>query len=285
MYIVHLSILVIFVGALVGHFFGFKGSVMIPELRSSEKIFSTPDSLPIDLGFTVRNDSFAIEFWDNGSPKEYRSSLTILEKGQEILKQDIRVNTPLTYKGITFYQSSYQGHQEFLVHITETATGDNRQLSLPFQQQKSWDEKNLRIGIINAEASGQRAIRAKVWFKAGEDPAITQWLTNNEKVTIDSGGKNYSLNVKQLYSTGLQVSKDPGVWIVYAGCGLLLLGLYMAFFLSHQRIWLYQQTTATGGVVYLAGSSNKNKPAFTKIFTELEAHIDQTLGLQESEHH
>ena len=79
------------------------------------------------------------------------------------------------------------------------------------------------------------------------------------------------------------MAKDPGVWIVYTGCALLLLGLYMAFFLSHKRIWLYQQITATGGLVYLAGSANKNKPAFTKVFTTLEDLIGQTIRHHDSE--
>ncbi len=41
-----------------------------------------------------------------------------------------------------------------------------------------------------------------------------------------------------MYATGLQVAKDPGVWWVYVGCGLMLFGLYVAFFMSHRRIWL-----------------------------------------------
>ncbi len=277
-YIVHTSILVIFAGAIIGHFFGFKGNIMIPEMRSTMKIFSNPGSLPIDLGFTVRNDSFGIEFYENGMPKEYKSHLTILENDMEILQSDIRVNSPLTYKGITFYQSSYQGHQEFLVKITENAGGLSHRLSLPFQQQSSWEEKNIRCGIINAEASGQRAIRAKLWFKVGDNPAITEWVANNENVNINSEGMIYTVNVKQLYSTGLQVSKDPGVTVVYSGCVLLLLGLYMAFFQSHRRIWLYQQGAGKENLVYLSGSTHKNKQAFAKEFARLATLIDEALN-------
>ncbi|MDK9709466.1 MAG: cytochrome c biogenesis protein ResB [Desulforhopalus sp.] len=276
-YVVHLSILIIFFGAIIGHFFGFKGSVMIPEMRSTEQIFSSPDSKPIDLGFTIRCDSFAIEFYDNGMPKEYRSGLSILENGQEILQKDIRVNSPLSYRGITFYQSSYQAHQEFLLQITETDSGASRQFSLPFQKQESWKERNLQFGIINAEATGQRALRSKLWLKAGDGPAITQWLADSEDFSFTGDGKNYSLKVKQLYSTGLQVAKDPGVWIVYFGCSLLLLGLYMAFFLSHRRIWLYKHKAATSSIIYFAGTANKNKAAFAKTFSKLTNLIDQTI--------
>ena len=284
-YIVHASILVIFAGAIVGHFLGFKGSVMIPELSSTEKIFTSPSSVPINLGFSIRNDSFALAFYPNGMPKEYKSSLTIVENGQEILHKDIKVNSPLTYNGITFYQSSYQGHQEFLLRITETATKESRLFSLPFQQPSSWDDKNLHFGIINAETTGEQVLRAKIWFKAGSDPAITEWIANNDDVSLISGGKHYTLKVKQLYSTGLQVAKDPGVWLVYTGCGLLLLGLYMAFFTSHKRIWLYQCVSPTEQLVYLAGLANKNKQSFINTFAQLEALIDQNIDQQESKNH
>ena len=276
-YIVHLSILVIFLGASIGSVFGFKGSVMIPELRGTEKIFNAHDSTAINLGFTLRNDSFGIEFYDNGMPKEYKSSLTVLENNQEVLKKDIKVNSPLTYKGITFYQSSYQAHQEFIVQATDTASQKSRQVSLPFQQQMVLEELKLQLGIINAEAAGQRAVRAKVWVKIADDPPQSHWVNNNESISINGDGKNYTLNVKQLYSTGLQVAKDPGVWIVYAGCALMLIGLYIAFFLSHRKIWLYQKTVDNKKMVILAGTTNKNKASFAKVFAELENLTNQAL--------
>jgi cytochrome c biogenesis protein len=250
---------------------------MIPELRGTEKIFNAHDSTGINLGFTLRNDSFGIEFYDNGMPKEYKSSLTVLENNQEILKKDIKVNSPLTYKGITFYQSSYQAHQEFIIQATDTVSQKSRRVSLPFQQQMVLEELKLQLGIINAEAAGQRAVRAKVWIKIGDDPPQSHWVNNNESISINGDGKNYTLNVKQLYSTGLQVAKDPGVWIVYAGCALMLIGLYIAFFLSHRKIWLYQKTINNKKMVILAGTTNKNKASFAKKFAELENVINQAL--------
>ena len=276
-YIVHLSILVIFIGAIIGHFWGFKGSVMVPELRSTEKAFSYKDSSPIELGFEVRCDLFVIEFYDNGMPKKYMSSLTVLEKGQEVFQKNIEVNSPLSYKGITFYQSSYQGYQDFIVNISENNSGESKQFTLPFQQQTSWEEKGIRFGIVNADAVGQRVVRSKIWFKAADSPATIEWLADNEKTTVKSGGKEYTISAKQMYATGLQVAKDPGVWIVYIGCGLMLLGLFMAFFLSHKRVWLYKLVEKDTVKLCLSGSANKNKMAFTKVFQELEHSIDKII--------
>jgi cytochrome c biogenesis protein len=276
-YFVHLSILVIFVGAIIGHFFGFKGSVMIPEMRSAQKVFAYKNEGSLQLGFEVRCNSFAIEFYDNGMPKEYRSSLTVLENGKEVLTKDIEVNSPLTYKGITFYQSSYQGYQDFLLNVTEKSSGDSKLFTLPFQKKKTWDEKNLNFGIINAEAVGQRVVRSKVWFKAGEHPASIEWLNDNDKITFNSGAEEYTVSAKQMYATGLQVAKDPGVWVVYIGCGIMLLGLYMAFFMSHQRLWLYKKNGSAIPELWLAGSANKNKMAFTKAFSILKDRIEHAV--------
>ena len=80
-----------------------------------------------------------------------------------------------------------------------------------------------------------------------------------------------------MYATGLQVAKDPGVWVVYIGCGLMMLGLFMAFFMSHKRIWLYRHVDGDSSTLYLSGSANKNKAGFTKIFNDLEKRIDQSL--------
>ena len=277
-YIVHTSIIVIFIGAIIGHFFGFKGSIMIPETKSSTKIFSFDNSAPIELGFEVRCDYFAIEYYDNGMPKEYKSSLAVLENGQEILKKEIEVNKPLTYKGITFYQSSYEGYQDFIISIRDNAdNAQSKSFIVPFQKQNSWEEKEVRFGIINAEAKGQRVVRSKIWFKAADSPAAIEWLEDGEELTIKSGDNSYAVTAKQMYATGLQVARDPGVWFVYVGCGLMLIGLYMAFFMSHKRIWLYKKTDDEGTTLLLAGSVNKNKIEFSKQFLKLENRISNIL--------
>lgn len=277
-YIVHTSIIIIFIGAIIGHFLGFKGSIMIPETKSSTKIFSFDDSEPIELGFEIRCDFFAIEYYDNGMPKEYESGLTVLENGQEILRKKIEVNNPLTYKGITFYQSSYEGYQDFIISIRDdTDIKESKSFIVPFQKQKSWAEKELRFGIINAEAKGQKVVRSKLWLKAGDGPAAIEWLEDGKELTITSDDNSYTVTAKQMYATGLQVAKDPGVWFVYVGCGLMLIGLYMAFFMSHKRIWLYKRTDESGTELLLAGSVNKNKAEFSKQFSKLANRISKNI--------
>jgi cytochrome c biogenesis protein len=68
--------------------------------------------------------------------------------------------------------------------------------------------------------------------------------------------------------TGLQVAKDPGVWVVWSGCGLLIFGLIVSFFFSHQRVWIRIPKGSQGEIV-LAGTANKNRPGFERSFYRL----------------
>ncbi|MBU1986944.1 MAG: cytochrome c biogenesis protein ResB, partial [Proteobacteria bacterium] len=233
-YIVHTSILVIFAGAIIGSALGFKASVMLPETRSTDKVYTFDTHAAVDLGFEIRCDLFNIEFYDNGMPKAYRSHLSILENGNVVKEKSIVVNDPLSYKGITFYQSSYEPYQEFLVTITNKKTGLNENVVIPYQEKHSFEKSGLRLGVINAEARGQSVSKIKIWLTDDNGDPSLFWLDDGEQVTVERTKNNYTVSAKQMYATGLQVAKDPGVWTVYAGCALMILGLVVAFFMSHQ---------------------------------------------------
>ncbi len=266
-YIVHASILIIFAGALIGELTGFKGSIMLPETKATNTIFEFGTGKAIDLGFTVRCNTFDIDFYDTGMPKAYRSNLSILENNAETVKKEIVVNDPLTYKGITFYQSSYQGYQNFLLRVTDKKSGESELLNLPFQQRGSLTQfKGASIGVINVEAMGQSVNRLKVWFMDEKGPASIFWIESGEEVEVQRTNTEYMIGGKQMYATGLQVAKDPGVWVVYIGCMMMILGLFVAFFMSHRRIWVLITPDKDGCTVLLSGSSNKNRIGFEKKF-------------------
>ena len=106
-YGVHLSVLIVLVGALGGSYLGFKGNMSLFEGESSDKVMLAGGESVQELPFMVRCDKFEVSFYDTGAPKEFRSDLAVIDKGREILKESVVVNDPLTYEGITFYQASY----------------------------------------------------------------------------------------------------------------------------------------------------------------------------------
>ena len=71
------------------------------------------------------------------------------------------------------------------------------------------------------------------------------------------------------YYTGLQVSSDPGVWVVYIGFILMIIGIYITFFMSHQQICVEVVRKGEKSRVMVAGTSNKNKIGMQKKVTRL----------------
>ena len=285
-YIVHISILIILAGAVIGSAavaqkilhkpdFAFKGSIMVPESQETDHIFSFQNGKKIKLGFTVRCNYFTIEYYNNGMPKTYLSKVSVLENGKLVTFKDgttihdLEVNTPLTYKGITFYQSSYQPYSDFLVTLLNKDTGTEETMIMSGGKQEDARENKVSLGIINQEVMGEAVQRIKVWFTDNQSESSTFWLNNDQEAILKRPSGEYSLRVKQLYATGLQVTKDPGVWWVYTGCGLMLLGLYVAFFMSHRKIYAHVYKEDGQPVVIFAGSANKNKVGFEKIFDAL----------------
>ena len=83
-------------------------------------------------------------------------------------------------------------------------------------------------------------------------------------MTVKRPSANYSFEVKGRFATGLQVAKDPGVWWVYVGCIMMILGLMVVFFLSHRRLWVWVRSEGKGSIIVLNGNANKNKAGFEK---------------------
>jgi len=74
--------------------------------------------------------------------------------------------------------------------------------------------------------------------------------------------------------TGLQVRKDPGVLIVYLGCIMMALGLFITFFMSHRRLWINISEEKGGTRVLVGASANKNRAAFAKKIEKLTGMLE-----------
>jgi len=62
--------------------------------------------------------------------------------------------------------------------------------------------------------------------------------------------------------------------VVWLGCLLLTAGMMISFFVSHRRIWIRLSPGPHGKVeVTAAGSANRNRPVFEKIFFAILAKI------------
>jgi len=78
------------------------------------------------------------------------------------------------------------------------------------------------------------------------------------------------------YYTGLQVTSDPGVWVVYAGFLLMITGCIVTFFMSHQQVCIEALTDKKSGSVTIRGIANKNRIGIQNKIDAIAAEIEQT---------
>jgi len=277
--ITHLSILIILVGGIIGSLFGFKGQVNILEGDTVDQIFlRTKDGeIPKPIDFSVRCDDFNITYYNlpgrkEKHVKEYTSVISILENGKEVLKKTVQVNHPLHYKGLAFYQSNYGAIHDVTIGI----------------QQKGGKEKTSfkvlegnTVPIPNTPDSIRVLQYARDVHNFGEGVQVVLFEPNREPrpfwllkafPKFDEQRKDDFIFTFEGFTekeyTGLSVTKDPGVWVVWIGCGLMIFGLIVSFFFSHQRVWI-RIPKSPGAEIVLAGSANKNRVSFEKTFGEL----------------
>jgi cytochrome c biogenesis protein len=268
-YVVHASVLLLLAGALIGAVFGFKASVRIDEGNQTGRVFESKTRAPIDLDFIIRCNEFEVSFYDSGAPEEFRSNLTIIENGQESFTTDIRVNHPLRYKGINIFQSSYgtATPDALVVRIVDNISnaevtrdiriGDTVDLPdqagqftlqgfLPHFEFRGRDLGETFFGLVTPAGETGFQIGMPVRF-----PTFDKMRKGRFTFAVDEFEKRYY--------TGLQVTRDPGVWYVYAGFILMILGCWVTFFMSHQSVLLALVPLDNGRTrLILSGKTSRN---------------------------
>lgn len=283
-YLTHLSVLLILVGGMVGSFFGFEGFVNIPEGSSVDSAFQRRSGHPIPLGFSVRCEKFTVDFYPNGTPKEYRSEISFLDGGRVAQTGSLVVNHPITFRGITFYQASYgtlagdrltllirgKGGEETLVEAQR-----GRPFELPGKEGTAVVTEVrpdfMRLGPaaqVQINPASGAALAFWVFLHQEQIEKNVPGLFERSPRFDFRGFPPYSFSMRELESrpyTGLQVNRDPGVPLVWAGFLLMVIGFFMAFFTSHRRLWVKVSSGGGGKAsVTVAGRSSKNPAAMDR---------------------
>lgn len=300
-YIVHASLLLIFLGGIIDAEFGWRAFLSLTRGEQSSDVQATNGPKHY-LPFAVRCDGAGQENYADGTPKKWWSNLTVLKGGREVLHKQIVVNDPLVYGGVRFYQASYG------------KTGNVDKLVLTATSRRSLDPKEITLGLNEtAELDPDTTVRlaefipdyvvgdGHVYARSNdlENPAahlvveskksgqaVNYWLPaipgieQNALSPYDFQGKD----VQMAYFTGLEVSHEPGQWGVWAGVVLMGLGLVVVFYLVHSRIWVVPVRDASGQLrLWIGGAANKNKDAFEQRFSDVVKQIELELKISQPE--
>jgi cytochrome c biogenesis protein len=244
-YLIHLSLLLILAGALLGKFWGQDGRLMLLEGETA-KAFVLKDNREAPLGFEMRLDKFLVEFYQQqGVPAEFRSDLSFIENDQEVSQAACRVNYPVTFGGLTFYQSSYGAQPGGPVKLKVCQGEDCQVVGANWRQPVTLPGSPNQIMAVrmdgNLQGLGPAVLLA--YKTAAGHPAVF-WVSRDHPELAQHPYSAFYQPGPQLFSVEalpfrfysvFQVRRDPGVWWVYSGFLLCLPGFLLAFLLPTQR--------------------------------------------------
>jgi cytochrome c biogenesis protein len=195
------------------------------------------------------------------------------------VRKDIIVNDPLRYRGVNFFQSSYgqMASQEMVLSFTNQNSGEISRINAAIGQTVDLPDNDGRLTV--REISDRYVFRGRqvgeavlaVLEKPGQQPvelALLPRFPSFDKMR----GADWIIAVEkqvQRYYTGLQVTRDPGVPLVYTGFILLITGCWVAFFMSHQKIVLEVRHSTNSSRIQVFGSANRNRMGFEQKIRKL----------------
>jgi cytochrome c biogenesis protein len=250
-YLVHLGLVLILAGGVVGKFWGVEGRVLLQQGQVAGAFELDAPGKERPLGFQVRLDRFQVRYYEGGrgTPQEFRSDLTFLQGDKAAAHAVCRVNEPVSFGGYTFYQASYGAMPQGPIVLQVSRGGETQTLKLPFRRWAPVPGSEARIMALRVEGNLQGYGPAvELAYREGPGHPQIFWLPQKHPELAERPG-GLRLRVAPLslhYYSVLQVKHDPGVGWVYGGFLLLLPGLYLAFLRPSQR-WAVVLERGKGG--------------------------------------
>lgn len=246
----HLALILILIGGIVGGRYGFREmEFVIPEGEVRDVGHGT--------GLSVALVNFSDSWREDGIPASYRSDLVLYKNGEEIKRESITVNNPMTYRTVSFYQTSYG--QAALMRVTDDDGNLLFEDSVDLGIYRSTINPDAPAGIIqlpnvNAQLniispdedrpnlpeldnlnlqSGQMYVQLREVGPGASAELPDTVLTQGSPAKLGDLTVEF---VRESRFTLLQVGSNPGIPIFWAAAFLLVGGLAITFYFPHRRI-------------------------------------------------
>ena len=282
--IVHLGLLVIIIGGIISGLGGFRTILNIVE----------GETVPVpQADFKLRLDKFITEYHPNGSVRDWKSTLTVLENGSDALSKIIEVNHPLSYKGFVFYQSRFGWDwKNPTLEIWAKKNDDPgflRKLQLGVGEKALLEEENIEITVLDFVPDfiiGENNKIATRSLDPNNPAAYIEGWREGEKLFSswifakfpDFGRMHSSVETELAFEfkdlkasqySGIEMARDPGVNFIWTGCALLMVGLFVAFFWPTREIKIILEETQKKTEITAGGIAAKNREDFHVEFDKI----------------
>jgi cytochrome c biogenesis protein len=264
-YFSHLS-LILFVGAFIaGGYFGFRDT-------NFTVISGETKDVGHDTGLSLKLLSFKEEQYPNGMTKDYRSDVVLYDNGEQVTEKTIRVNHPLIYKGIRFYQMTYGLAAKNI--IVEDKDGDNV-FSGHIAVEGPYDYQGYQRyqGAYDLPDSEYTIRIVTPAVNSSNDPVIPQGqivvavTRNDEQVDlnfVEFGGTSLIADFNITYVgdvmySGFQVSRDPTNALIWVASTLFIIGSCCVLYFPYRQVWILKQISPNSGKIKFSFKSQASR--------------------------
>jgi cytochrome c biogenesis protein len=260
--IVHIGMIVTLLGGVWGAMTGFIGQEMIPS-GSTFQVKNIIDAGPWSSGqvpqdWSVKVNRFWIDYTPKGDIDQFYSDLSVIDNGTqaELDRQQIYVNKPLIYRGVTYYQTDWS------ISGVKVRINNSPIFNLPMAQLPAKEGGRIWGTWIPTKPDLSEGV--SLLAKDLQGTLLVYDTKGNLVSSVRSGSETevngVTLKVLELVgATGLQIKADPGIPMVYTGFALLMAGVIMSYF-SHSQIW----AVVKSGKLYVGGRTNRAQVVFER---------------------
>nr|WP_235927132.1 cytochrome c biogenesis protein ResB [Mammaliicoccus sciuri] len=319
-YINHTGLIILLFGAMLRFLPGFYLDDMVYVKEGETK--PVPGT---DRGYYIKNNDFIYEEYDqksqsNSNPesidpslnkiaKNYETKATLYKNSQEevigsdanlkeVASGSIKVNHPLKYDHLQFYQSSFDN--SLLKDMTfNLKTKDGKALGKPFTVNLESPKKTYKItddltvklrsyapdyekienGVLATKSPNPNnpAFVFEVTDKSKQSEFSFLRIKESQDISKDNKYDVKFANATNQWATVLAVKKDLTLPILFTGFVIFLLGLAVGSYINHRRIWI----NTDNGEFNIAAHTNKNYYGFSKEINQVLdkhhiSHIEDT---------
>ena len=287
----HLSLVVILLGAVVGATAGFRNPRLIVPVGSRLDVGA-------GTGLSVLALRFSDTYYLDGRPSDYASDLVLFRDGAPVAEQTVRVNEPLRYDGVSFYQSTF-GAAATLSIADRSGTvlfdGSVALASTSRDGRRSMGSLALpgigRTVYLSGPASGtvDPLVRAgELRVEVVDGPSATPMASTVLSQGVETPLADLRITfLREGRFTGLIVARDPGAPVVGLGAALLAIGVCVVVLLPNRRFWILIEPSGSGSAVQLAGRSGRHAapaPEFAALVDDVAAALSAPVPMSREDH-
>ena len=259
--IVHFSMILILIGAVIGSLSGFKAQEIVPKTETFhiQNILNN-GQLTFIPKVSVRINDFWITYTKQTTITQFYSNISILNKnGNEIEQKTIFVNSPAKYNGIDYYQTDWK-IIGLRIRNKDFSIFQYPLVNLPNNQEKiwlTWISNNQQL------TEGTTVLIDNLQGYCSVYNVIGEFIGNlelNENLKV----QNSMILMDILTSTGLQIKADPGILLIYLGFLFLMISISISY-ITYSQIWIVKEKNK----IFIGGTTTRATFDFELEFLKL----------------